>query len=844
MSSYNADALSVLSGGGSPLFVNINIPRGTQANPTLDTFTFNYCNSGDVVASITAIDNADSNCRVYFPSLDTLVIDTPAVGFSHNLRGCGSDSVCFRDTTHYTAAHAHTSSRIWDFGDGSTTDTSLAPCHHFPAPGNYTVSLQVTDNVGCVKTLFENIHVPKLPVALFGVDDTIGCAQLSLHFTDSVAIVDDSTHIVSGSWNFGDGFVSNTYGDTSHVYLAANIPPAKYTVTLVIVDGYGCTDTARKQVQVNPPTQINIGQTQIICLGDTATLSGSGSPTLHWFPDYNIDTTNLNAPRVWPIVDTTYLLRAGNYPRCYIYDSVRINVSTITATDSANILCRGQATSLISVAHTTHAAVTSYIWNFGDGTQGQGQYVNHVYPTYGNFIDSLIVINSVGCRDTVINSVTIIDKPHAMMILSDSSICLGATITADNVSTPGVNGGLDGFTWDMQPDGNPDFTTSHIAYTYPQAGGYIIYLIQTDINLCKDTAKQKLTVHSIPKAIFSGDSNCVALMNTFRGYDIIGDADITHYHWSINGVAQTASDSATIHRAFALPGDYRVCLSVSDTFGCQSTDSCGVVNIVSQPLDTVGPKDTTICLGYSAAFNITGRYSGVQWVPAIWVDHPNSPNVVITPRQDIQYLVYGYYGQCHPKIDTVTIWVIDSVPIVAAANPTNIVLGMSSFVTSTVKGSIDSIVWDPDTTLSCSRCRNPIATPKQTTTYTATIYYSKNGVTCSNRASVTITVFTSCDNSLIYVPNTFTPNNDNTNDVFRIRGQGISRVNYFRVFDRWGKLVYEANNVENPDDAAWNGALNNDKSKPENSGVFVYLFEIQCITGQAVTGKGNVTLIR
>jgi gliding motility-associated-like protein len=87
-----------------------------------------------------------------------------------------------------------------------------------------------------------------------------------------------------------------------------------------------------------------------------------------------------------------------------------------------------------------------------------------------------------------------------------------------------------------------------------------------------------------------------------------------------------------------------------------------------------------------------------------------------------------------------------------------------------------------------------------------------------------ITVFTSCDNSLIYVPNTFTPNNDNTNDVFRIRGQGISRVNYFRVFDRWGKLVYEANNVENPDDAAWNGALNNDKSKPENSGVFVYLF--------------------
>jgi PKD repeat protein len=109
------------------------------------------------------------------------------------LGSCGSDSVCFRDTTHYTAPHAHTASRSWNFGDGSPTDTGAVMCHHFPAPGNYTVSLQVTDNVGCVRTISKNVHVPKLPIALFGVDDTIGCVQLSLHFTDSVAKVDDSS---------------------------------------------------------------------------------------------------------------------------------------------------------------------------------------------------------------------------------------------------------------------------------------------------------------------------------------------------------------------------------------------------------------------------------------------------------------------------------------------------------------------------------------------------------------------------------------------------------------------------------------------------------------------------
>jgi gliding motility-associated-like protein len=188
--------------------------------------------------------------------------------------------------------------------------------------------------------------------------------------------------------------------------------------------------------------------------------------------------------------------------------------------------------------------------------------------------------------------------------------------------------------------------------------------------------------------------------------------------------------------------------------------------------------------------------------------------------------------------------VIDSVPVSATANPENIILGLSSNVTTDIKGTIDSIVWDPDSTLNCRNCMNPIATPHQTTTYNATVYYSKDGVVCSNKTSVTITVFQSCDGSLLYIPNTFSPNNDGVNDIFRIRGQGITKVNYFRIYDRWGKLVYEADNVADSNDAAWNGGFKNDGGKPENSGVFVYVFEIQCVTGQTVSGKGNVTLIR
>jgi gliding motility-associated-like protein len=125
-------------------------------------------------------------------------------------------------------------------------------------------------------------------------------------------------------------------------------------------------------------------------------------------------------------------------------------------------------------------------------------------------------------------------------------------------------------------------------------------------------------------------------------------------------------------------------------------------------------------------------------------------------------------------------------------------------------GIIDSIVWSPDSTLSCRKCKNPVASPRQTTTYKATIYYGKNGITCTNEAEITITVLTTCNGDIVYVPNTFTPNNDGHNDVFRIRGNGVTKINHFRVFDRWGNKVFESLDVSpNSDLAGWNGKLNN-----------------------------------
>jgi gliding motility-associated-like protein len=835
---YNTANDGIRTGSGAS-FINFAVtPRGTPSTPTFDTLMITYCGSGIVKPEIDAID-LTSQCIVPYDSLIVPIsIDTPVTNFSSHIYYCGADSVCFTNLTTFAAApYAHDSINNWNFGD-NTTSSAYSPCHTYALPGDYTVQLAVSDNYGCTDTMTQNIHVPALPLAAFAVNDSIDCTPFLVHFMDS-SVVDDSTTIVSGYWNFGNNTTYNGTTDTSYDYTISGI----YVASLVITDGYGCTDTAKHTVQVMPPPTIHAGDDTTICLGDTATLYGSGSSTLLWLTDYNIDNTSSATPHVWPRVDTFYILQVGTMAGCFAYDTVYVNVSTVAITlDTATNVCSNELTSFTSSAQTVHATIASYNWTFGDGSAGAtGQDVTHQYPAYNVYTATLIVVNSVGCKDTDMTQVTIFDVPKAMLTASDTAVCKGAPVTLVNNSSAGVSGGLSSFYFSLE-DGLPNDTVSPYTFTYPDAGSYLVLLVQTDQNQCSDSAEQIITVHTIPQANFNNDTSCIGVVNTYTSSTALGDGAISSYNWTVNGAQ--SGDSSILYYNFPDSSTNTICLNVSDIYGCKDT-ACKQVVIFSNPQITVTAQDSTICVGYSDTVRITGaRFDHVQWVPSVWVSDPTGTTVVITPLQTIRYQVYGYYLQCEPAIDTVSIYVIDTVPITATADPENIVLGLSSNVTATVQGTIDSIVWDPSGTLSCRNCKNPIATPQETTTYYATIYYSKNGVTCSNRASVTITVYQSCDNSLIYIPNTFTPNGDGRNDVFRIRGQGITQVNYFRVYDRWGKLVYEADDQTDTDHAAWNGGLHNDTNKPENSGVYVYVFEVQCISGQPVTGKGNVTLIR
>jgi gliding motility-associated-like protein len=92
------------------------------------------------------------------------------------------------------------------------------------------------------------------------------------------------------------------------------------------------------------------------------------------------------------------------------------------------------------------------------------------------------------------------------------------------------------------------------------------------------------------------------------------------------------------------------------------------------------------------------------------------------------------------------------------------------------------------------------------------------------------------------VPNTFSPNGDGRNDVFYPMGQGISQIKSFRIFNRWGELVFErANLFANDPTAGWDGTYKGKQLTPD---VYVYIMVVLCFNNENIELKGNVTLLK
>ena len=191
-------------------------------------------------------------------------------------------------------------------------------------------------------------------------------------------------------------------------------------------------------------------------------------------------------------------------------------------------------------------------------------------------------------------------------------------------------------------------------------------------------------------------------------------------------------------------------------------------------------------------------------------------------------------------IDSLDVILTDPPPIfVEAGEDQTINLGFSTDLNAQIiPPSLDpAINWVPAESLSCDDCLDPTAMPPVSTTYYIQI---TDDVGCVAIDSVTINVLPVRP---IYVPNAFTPDFDGINDYFTAYGGPAAlQIKTLRVFDRWGGLCFEGNNIPLGSDVeGWDGTV---AGKPMDTGVYVYMIEVEFIDGITGLYKGDVTLIR
>jgi gliding motility-associated-like protein len=174
---------------------------------------------------------------------------------------------------------------------------------------------------------------------------------------------------------------------------------------------------------------------------------------------------------------------------------------------------------------------------------------------------------------------------------------------------------------------------------------------------------------------------------------------------------------------------------------------------------------------------------------------------------------------------------VNAGPDVQAPTGTQVQLNASVQSTQAVSWN-----WTPSAGLSCTACPNPKAIITANKTYVVSV---QNASGCMSKDTLNVISF--CKGAEIFVANAFTPDGDGVNDVLVVRGVGIT-VRSFKVFNRWGNLVFEkrmirANDYKN----GWDGRVKGVLAAPD---VYVYTVEVVCDNGDVFFHKGNTTLLK
>ncbi|HEY1039448.1 MAG TPA: PKD domain-containing protein [Bacteroidia bacterium] len=775
----------------------INTPvtfTNTSTNsPTSYTWTF-----GDASAPVTVTTNADqthtytttgpkiiklvrtfsNGCKDSVSHTVTIVANTvPAPTFTYSPNnGCANIPVQFTNTSGGGLTFN------WDFGDAGSnnnTSTQINPTHNFSATGTsgsttYTVSLTATNNNGCSNTSTQNISVGNKPDATL-LDSNIfqpfsNCGNPNLTPATPgyhIAVQNgSSTQATNATYtiNWGDGstnFTGTTFTQVSHDYTALGI----YDIVLTVTGANGCVATKTYQVfnLTNPSVGLNSPGNTLGCSPLTLTFPVTLDSANLNFTTYTFDFDDgspkitWNPPAVFTSITHTFSTascgRSGNQFTVKVTaknacDSTTATVNNIkisskpTAQFAAipnpgcvNIPVTFTNGTIPGCNATNGSTVTSYVWNFGDGTPATATStsnapVAHTYTATGTYTATLTAASSCG-PSTFSLPVKILGPPTAKFTITPPA-CAPVTINTTNQST----GDSLVYFWNASPGGwsftgGTDADDQHPKFLFSAAGTYTISLTTT--NPCgvqqKDTI---ITIKSVPTVSLSSiPGGCRPYAVTPSATYTAGGGTISTYAWTFTGgTPTTANTAAPPAVTYTAAGNYTV--NITATNECGPANSSQTFSVTAAPAANAG-SNTSVCGGSPAQIG-SASVPGLQYswssLPAGFSSFVSDPTV--NPTVSTLYIVSVSNGLCSVN-DTVSVDV-NPLPTVDPGSPHTVCITSGTF---TQAGTPTGGTWS-----GTGVTAGGVFTPSTAGvgTHTLTYSYTDATTTCSASANVSITV--------------------------------------------------------------------------------------------------------
>jgi gliding motility-associated-like protein len=816
----------------------------------------NDLSSSTIAVLLTSVDNG-----VCSASTDTMFISVNGVPVLE----AGVDTVmCVNQELVLNGSTSDNSPVLWTSSGTGTFSPSaevLDAEYHFSEEDAAAGTIIITLNApqACVPTASHfDVAVIPAPIVDPGMDQTV-CAGVPV--TVSGAVTSDSG---TGTWStLGTGTFITDPDQLTATYQPSADDIAAGSVNLMLTstgDTYCAPMSSIVTIEISGGFSATAGNDQLVCDAAEVQLNAtiSGDATLAWSsigaggfspsPDMADATYTATADEL-PAGITTIILTATDNNGCgTMTDSLTVTFSTTPSVDAGVDLSICSGVTSIQLNGAVSGTATTGAWS----TNGDGQFMpdastlNAIYELGANDqlngVELTLISTNNGVCGAGSNSMTI-------TIANGISVDAGADVTAcDN--TPGItlSGIVEGATttgvWTTAGDGtfNDDAVEINAVYQ-PGAedianGSVWLYLTSTNNGDCTGVMDSlQVTFQQLPEVV-AGDDVIACASGTIELTGTVPAGASVTWVTDGGGVINDPSSPNTTYEPVASDGGNDV------TFQLLVSNGCGIVadTLIATILET--PQIDVQAAVECGSTEVTFTNNSVGAMEMLWQFGDNSSSTDLSPLHD--YAAPGSYdvsitatnGDCTSS-GSITIVVPESVIASFTATPGTVELYEYVDLQST---SIGATSWEWDmgdgtTDVSGEAVQHVYNAAGE---YTITLYAS-NGSGCIDSTSVLITVFEvpGIDPPTVLpvgIPTAFTPNGDNQNDIFLVRGGPFEQFD-LRVYDNWGVQLFSSNEQT----IGWNGTYN---GKDQPSAVYVYTFSGRTIDGQQVDMAGDISIIR